>query len=254
MNYLEQLEKGKDVTQALQFCKPGDRFVLDRLWELCYSRLYANARSLMSGERPEHTLGATGVLHEAYPKLRKMKRIKWKNRAHFKAITSLTMWRTLINYEKRTRAKKRGGHLKKKGFLEEMALAKNSGVDLLDLADLILQLKKLSKRQARCILFRYFGQMTCKEVSQVLDVSVRTVSNDSRVAHAWLASKLKAREGNDLKKSENRSASERIGSLIDEVCGDDETSRDKAEKMELKANHFSLKGIAQRSLRSAATF
>ena len=48
------------------------------------------------------------------------------------------------------------------------------------------ELAKNDTRKAEIIELKYFGGLSGEEIAQVLDVSVSTISRESRMAEAWL--------------------------------------------------------------------
>ena len=60
-------------------------------------------------ERPDHTLGTTALVHEAYLKLVDQTRAQWADRTQFFAIASRAMRRILVDYARQHLAGKRGG-------------------------------------------------------------------------------------------------------------------------------------------------
>ena len=67
---------------------------------------------------------------------------------------------------------------------------KNQTVDLLELEEALLKLRELSPRQEKIVELRFFSGMTVEEVAETLDVSVRTIQYDWRMARAWLRNEL----------------------------------------------------------------
>ena len=98
-----------DVTQLLVMARQGDREAMDRLLPLVYSELRRVAERQLRGERREHTLGASGLIHEAYLKLVDQMQVDWQSREHFFAIAARAMRQVLIDYARRKNAEKRGG-------------------------------------------------------------------------------------------------------------------------------------------------
>src|SRR5690606_18316107 len=87
----------------------GDAEALDRLVPLVYDELRRIARAQLRRERPDHTLNATALVHEAYFRLVDQTRVQWRGRAHFYGVAALVMRRVLVNYAEARRAAKRGG-------------------------------------------------------------------------------------------------------------------------------------------------
>jgi RNA polymerase sigma factor (sigma-70 family) len=66
----------------------------------------------------------------------------------------------------------------------------SKAAELLDLDEALVRLEKRSERQAKGVVFRFFGGMTQEEIAEVLGVSVQTVRLDWRMARAWLSGEL----------------------------------------------------------------
>ena len=79
------------------------------MFPLVYDELRRIAARAMRGERPDHTLCTTALVHEAWLELSKLTRIQWQNRSHFLAIAAQAMRRVLIDYAVARRRQKRGG-------------------------------------------------------------------------------------------------------------------------------------------------
>ena len=97
-----------NVTQALVQLTEGDQEALDRLLPLVYGHLREMAQRELRRERPDHTLNATALVHEAYLKLVQLERIEWRGRAHFFGAAAQSMRRILISYARMKKAEKRG--------------------------------------------------------------------------------------------------------------------------------------------------
>jgi len=180
----------------------GNRTVVDALLPRVYDELRAIARRKLRGERADHTLNTTALVHEAYEKLVQQDRMTWQNRAHFMGVAALSMRRILINYAHKRNAQKRGGGAPVTTFEDGMAPRDVHAEELIDLDDALKRLEQFSERQAQVVTYRFFGGLTQKEISEVLDVSVPTVRRDWRLARAWLSRELK-QDGadDDAKKS-----------------------------------------------------
>ena len=58
-----------DVSRLLEEAASGDTEAVNELLPLVYGQLRAMAQQCMNAERPDHTLSATALVHEAYMKL-----------------------------------------------------------------------------------------------------------------------------------------------------------------------------------------
>ena len=78
------LPRMADVTEILKQINHGDPAATERLLPLVYQELKKLAAAKMIGERPDHTLQATALVHEAYLRLVDAQQIQqWESRSHF---------------------------------------------------------------------------------------------------------------------------------------------------------------------------
>jgi RNA polymerase sigma factor (TIGR02999 family) len=164
----------------------GDSEAPARLMPLVYEELRQLARQYLQSERPDHTLQATGLVHEAYLRLVDQSTTTWQNRAHFFGVAAQVMRRILVDYARSHRAEKRGGGWDKLVFDEALAPSAERSIDLIALDDALKDLLALDPRQSQIVELRFFGGLTNEEVGEVLDVSPRTVKREWRMAKAWL--------------------------------------------------------------------
>ena len=77
-----------DVTQILSQIESGDPLAAEKLLPLVYAELRRLAASRMANERPDHTLQATALVHEAYVRLVDQRQVQWRNRAHCSGLAA----------------------------------------------------------------------------------------------------------------------------------------------------------------------
>ncbi|HEX6308509.1 MAG TPA: sigma-70 family RNA polymerase sigma factor [Longimicrobiales bacterium] len=175
-----------DITELLHAHAAGDRDALDLLLPQVYDELRRIAGARLRRERPEHTLHATEVVHEAFMKLMPLERVDWKDRAHFFAIASRAMRNVLIDHALRRGAAKRGGGAVAVP-LEAVPLSVERPVDdLIALSRALDALEQIDARQARVVECRFFGGLDIDETAEALGISTATVSRDWAFARAWL--------------------------------------------------------------------
>jgi RNA polymerase sigma factor (TIGR02999 family) len=184
----------EEVTRMLVDWSGGDREAPARLIPLVYEELRQLARQYLQHERPDHTLQATGLVHEAYLRLVDQSTTTWQNRAHFFGVAAQVMRRILVDYARSHRAEKRGGGWDKLVFDEALAPSDERSIDLVALDDALKDLLVLDPRQSQIVELRFFGGLTNEEVGEVLDVSPRTVKREWRMAKAWLRREIFAGE------------------------------------------------------------
>src|SRR5215475_950542 len=97
------------VTKLLLSWRQGDPAALEKLVPLVYQKLRRLARRYMAGQKPDHTLQATGLVNEAYVRLIDCQQVNWKDRAHFFAVSAQMMRRVLVEFACSARYQKRGG-------------------------------------------------------------------------------------------------------------------------------------------------
>ncbi len=189
---------GGEFNRLLKESADGNERAAERLLPLVYQELRALAESHLKNERPDHTLQATALVHEAYLRLVDPERVQLYNREHFFALAARAMRRILIDHARRHRTPKHGGDRGKVSLNEVPTLAGEPEVDFVALDEALDRLGEANPRCAQVTEMRYFAGMTVAEVAAVLDVSEATVERDWRVARAWLYRELT--EGNGPKK------------------------------------------------------
>ena len=86
----------------------GDRSAAQELFPLVYDELHRLARRYLDGERADHTLQPTALVHEAYLRLVGQDDSRWKNRAHFLGVAATAMRCVLVDHARAKKARKRG--------------------------------------------------------------------------------------------------------------------------------------------------
>ncbi len=178
------------ITGILNRAKRGDRDAASELLPLVYRELRQIASGYLAGERGNHTLQPTALVHEAYIRLIG-RNGDWKNRAHFLAASAIAMRRVLVDHARGRRAAKRGGGAARLSLNNEIAEINRQDVQVLELNELLEQLANLSGRMAKIVELRFFAGMTIPEVAEALGVSTTVVDDDWAVARAWLALRIR---------------------------------------------------------------
>lgn len=181
------------VTELLVQASGGNRAALDALMPLVYEELRGIARRQRRLEPEHQTLATTALVHEAYLKLVDQSRVSWQNRAHFFAVAARSIRRILIDRARSRLAKKRGGGWERIALDE---LANDAKMDdgraqaFLDLEDALVALEALDPRQAKVVVYRFYGGLTIEETGDVLSISPATVKREWTMAKAWLHREL----------------------------------------------------------------
>ncbi len=188
------LPKSKGITELLKRWSDGDAAALEELAPLVYNQLRRLARECLAGERADHTLQSTALVHEAYLRLAGRASVHWQNRAHFFAVSAQMMRRILVDHARRRLAAKRGANPFLLTLDESVALPRGRQVDLIALDDALNSLSRLDERQSRIVELRFFGGLSLENTSRVLGVSPATVKREWATARAWLYQQMSREE------------------------------------------------------------
>jgi RNA polymerase sigma factor (TIGR02999 family) len=180
------------VPQLLERLRSGDQSVLNDLVSALYDELRRIAARHLRGERPEHTLQATALVHEAYLKLFANAPRQFEGEVHFLAVASRVMRQVLVDYARARATKKRSGEQRVEWTMN-LAAEPDAGIEQMELLELDRGLEALAREDkslAQLIEMRYFGGMTAEETAEALGQSVHIVRHDLRLAQAWLRREL----------------------------------------------------------------
>ena len=189
------MESGESITRLFEDSS-GDESALEQLTPFVYDELRRLAAHYLQGERADHTLQATALVHEAYLRLLELKHINWQNRAHFIGVTANLMRKILVDHARRRNAEKRGCGERQLSLNQIENYAVGDNFDLVEF-DLILErFSREFPRQGKIVELKFFGGLTIDEIVSVMStgderVSATTVERDWRFARAWLHDELK---------------------------------------------------------------
>ena len=178
------------LTALLQQIRHGDRAAESDLIPLIYNQLQAIARRQMAHERPDHSLQATILVHEAFLRLVGDSQIDWSNRAHFFALASRVMRRMLVDHARAANAQKRPGARQKVELDSALVFVEAQAADVMALDQALERLAAWDARQCRVVEMHFFGGLGFEEIGEVLSVSPRTAKRDWSMARAWLYREL----------------------------------------------------------------
>ncbi len=180
------------ITRLLQRAAEGDRdAAFDELMPLVYDELKVLARGRLKGERPDHTLQAPALVHEAYLRLVEQSHVSWQSRAHFYAVASQAMRRVLVDHARRRSAEKRGGvarPLALEGITRRgLEVAVDDRLEeILVIDETLRRLSEHDDRAAEIVQYRVFGGLRHGEIAEVMGVSEATVRRSWTFAKLWL--------------------------------------------------------------------
>lgn len=170
--------------------RQGERAGLDAVMPALYAELRRLAGACMQRERPDHTLQATALVHEAYLRLRGQETVDWKNRAHVLALAARMMRRILTDYADARNRKKRPWKLSRIPLEEDVGSTPPPAVDFIDLDRALSRLAELDPQQASVVELRFFGGLTIQEAAEALGISEATVEREWSTARLWLLHRI----------------------------------------------------------------
>jgi RNA polymerase sigma factor (TIGR02999 family) len=175
-----------DVTELLVRWNQGDVAARDALIPIVYDELRRVAKRKLAGQRSDHTLQATALVHEAYLRLVNRKAAQWRDRTHFFALAAQMMRQILVDHARTRNAAKRGGGAVTVLLDDEAGAEKKINLDLIDLDTAIKGLASLDPRQAQLVELRFFGGLSIEEAASVVNISPATAKREWTTARVWL--------------------------------------------------------------------
>ncbi len=158
----------------------------EKLLPLVYEQLRAVAQRAMADERPDHTLQATALVHEAFPRLVGDREIPWTGKAHFYVAAAEAMRRVLLDHAKARGRLKRGAGRSPLALTDVVDLATRDSRDVLMFDEAFRRLEDESPEAAAIVRLRVFAGLGVEHTAEALGVSTSTVDRRWAFARAWL--------------------------------------------------------------------
>jgi RNA polymerase sigma factor (TIGR02999 family) len=177
------------LTSLLHQWKSGDEKALNELMPVVYNELRRLSARCLSHERPDHTLKATDLVHEAYLRLIGAD-VDWQDRIHFYAVAARVMRRILVDYAKSHGRQKRGGGAERVPLDESVVIGSEDEAIVVELDEALERLAANDPRKSEIVELLFFGGMTYDETAAALQISPATVHRELKLAKAWLYREL----------------------------------------------------------------
>jgi RNA polymerase sigma-70 factor (ECF subfamily) len=156
-----------------------------------YEELRRLAAEYLRSERPDHTLQATALLHEAFLRVLKRPDHAWRDDAHVIAFAARAMRRILISYGVARSRQKRGGPSVVRLPLDEaLDFCAERDLNIVAVDEALEELELEDSRQAEIVELRFFAGLTVDEIASTLKISRATVKRDWATAKLWLRNRL----------------------------------------------------------------
>jgi RNA polymerase sigma factor (TIGR02999 family) len=175
------------VTRLINEAGAGDPRAAASLLPLVYDQLRALARRRMRQERPDQTLQATALVHEAYLRLVDATAVQnWDGRGHFYVAAAEAMRRILVENARRRGRLKRGGGVRRVE-LDPAELTVDAPPDeIVALDEALAKLAERHPEKAQLVKLRYFAGLTIEEAAQALGIATSTAGRRWVFARAFL--------------------------------------------------------------------
>lgn len=186
------MPRDDEITHLLARVSAGDDDALGALLPIVYAELRTIAARLLRGEREDHTLQPTALVHEAYLRL-VGEHAPLNDRRHFFAIAAREMRRVLVEHARARQRLKRGGGNVRVTLTDNLQRAADPDpVDVVALDSAMTKLESRYARKVRVVELMYFAGLSAEEASKVLGVTSRTIERDWQYARVWLLRELSA--------------------------------------------------------------
>jgi RNA polymerase sigma factor (TIGR02999 family) len=182
-----RIDSPGEITALLRELNEGNQHAAERFTELVYRQLRRLAGHYMRGERVDHTLQPTALVHEAYLRLFGPGQAQWQTQSHFVRGATRAMRQVLVDHARRRRRAKRGGGQHEVSFHESAVGAADQTPEIvLALEEALKELASVDPRQVEIVEMIYFTGLTQEEAAKALGISERTVRREWTLARARL--------------------------------------------------------------------
>ncbi|MFG0290891.1 MAG: ECF-type sigma factor [Rhodopirellula sp. JB044] len=183
----------KQITEILDSLESGDAAAAKDLLPLVYDELRRLAAARLHRERPDHSLQATALVHEAWMRLagdQQASDRQWNSRGHFFGAAAEAMRRILIDHARAAKAEKRGGGHVRIELDTWNHPASSQPEKLIALNEALEKLQEKDPVKAELVKLKFFAGLTIKESAAALDISTATAERYWAYARAWLQTEM----------------------------------------------------------------
>ncbi len=179
-----------NVTLLLKRYSNGDQEALAELVPQIYDELRRLASFYLQGERVDHTLQTTALVHEAYLRLVDQKQVEWSNRSHFFGVAAQMMRRILVDHARKHASLKRGGSFARISLEQAAVFSREQPRELIVVDELLTRLASLDPQGSRIVELRFFAGLSLEETAEVTGLSTAKVRREWGAAKAWFAREM----------------------------------------------------------------
>ena len=181
-----------DVTELLSRID-DDPVAAEQLLPLVYHQLRDLALAKLRNERPDHTLQATALVHEAYLRLVGQpdnQEPAFAGRSHFFGAAAEAMRRILIENVRRRKSKKRGGDNLQVSLSGLNVDPEKVDERIIAMDDALSKFELIDPVKANLVKLRFFAGLTQADAAETLGISLATADRYWAFARAWLKTRM----------------------------------------------------------------
>lgn len=164
-----------------------------------YDELRRMARSRMRFESTDHTLSATGLVHEVWLRLHASDPVRAGDPARarhwFLGMATRIIRQVLVDHARGRDRRKRGGDFHRVPLVEGSLVAEagppDRGDEVLAVHEALELLARIDPFQAEVAELRLFGGLTLEQVALVTEKPLRQVRTRWHLARAWLGGRVR---------------------------------------------------------------
>jgi RNA polymerase sigma factor (TIGR02999 family) len=188
--------EGQALQELMLSAEAGDENASAALFAALYTELHRLAESQLRRGGSALSLNTTTLLHEAYLDIVGREGVSFPDRARFMGYAARAMHGLIVDYARRSNARKRGGGVIEITFADTQAseLGRTfgrGGADLERLSDALGELASLEPGLAELVDLHFFCGFSLGEIAELRRVSERTVQRDWRKARLFLHEALR---------------------------------------------------------------
>jgi RNA polymerase sigma factor (TIGR02999 family) len=185
------------ITEALRAWEIEGPEGLQKVMPLVYSRLLSLSRRQLIGERTDHTLTPTALVHEVYLRLVKRRKVKWQSRIPFFAFSAKVMRQVLVDHARARRAQKRPDRADR-SYVDLLALPNEPDPGaILRIDDALKRIEQVKPQLARYVELHFFSGLSQDEIAEAMNLSRATVQRLWEKGKPMLAVLLKQDAASD---------------------------------------------------------
>ena len=182
----------ENITHFLNNWSSGDKADEDVLIKKLYPYLHSLVHRQLNNNDFKRLLRTTDVLHDAFIRLRKQKKLEWQNRNHFFAIAAKVIRRVIVDDYRKRMTQKRGVENKIITLDKNLEIVadQSQNLDWLEIDQLLSALANLDQDAADLIELRFFAGLSVPEIAQLRNISVSSIERQWRFAKSWLLNQM----------------------------------------------------------------